>query len=175
MNPETTPPPEPSPSPSTPPSELAGVPNLAKAVRESWKPCLGLLLAALLVLPAFIWYGYSNYGAPGIQAACLAAGLCLMGTESALLLAGMFKGTVHAVSATLAGMFLKTGIPLFVGLSLDKAGGPVAEAGLFGMILVYYLITLLVWLVLVVQMLGGLNPEAANKTVANNQDAKKAS
>jgi hypothetical protein len=67
-------------------------------------------------------------------------------------------------------MFLKTGIPLFIGMSLDKAGGPVAEAGLFGMILVYYLITLLVWLVLAVQMLGGLNPQTTIK-----QDAKKAS
>ena len=107
---------------------------------------------------------------PGVQAACLAAGVCLLGTEAALFLAGMFKGTVHAVSATLGGMFLKTGIPLFIGMSLDKAGGPVAEAGLFGMILVYYLITLLVWLVLAVQMLGGLNPQTTIK-----QDAKKAS
>ena len=162
----------PTPEPST---ELATVPDLAKAISESWRSCLALLVVVLLFLPLFIWYGYSYYGSPGIQAACLAAAVCLLSAEAALFLAGLFKGTAHAVSATLAGMFLRTGIPLFAGITFDKAGGPVAEAGLFGMILVYYLITLLVESVLAVQMLGGLNPETANNTVANNQDAKKAS
>ena len=46
------------------------------------------------------------------------------------------------------------GLPMGVGLALTRTGGPLAEAGLFGMILVFYLVGLVVETILSVRILG---------------------
>ena len=47
-------------------------------------------------------------------------------------------------------MAFRMGVPLVVGLILDRRGGPLSEAHVFGMIVAFYLITLIVetWLAL---------------------------
>jgi hypothetical protein len=39
-------------------------------------------------------------------------------------------------------MFFRLGLPLIAGLILQKSGGRMADSGVFGLILVFYLITL---------------------------------
>jgi hypothetical protein len=39
-------------------------------------------------------------------------------------------------------MLFRMGVPLAVGIASVRGGGPLAEAGVFGMILVYYFVTL---------------------------------
>ena len=45
-------------------------------------------------------------------------------------------------------MVFRMGLPLVVGVILDRRGGPLSEAGVFGMIVAFYFVTLIVetWL-----------------------------
>jgi hypothetical protein len=54
----------------------------------------------------------------------------------------------------LLGTLFRTGLPLVVGFALHRAGGELARAGVFGMILCYYLVALLVETVLSVRVIG---------------------
>jgi hypothetical protein len=58
------------------------------------------------------------------------------------------------ISATLLGMLFRMGLPLVTGVVLTRAGGPLADAGLFGMIMVFYLVGLVVETTLSVRVLG---------------------
>jgi hypothetical protein len=51
-------------------------------------------------------------------------------------------------------MFFRMGVPLIVGFALDRAKGPLADAGVFGMIVGYYLVGLLVETLLSVRLIG---------------------
>src|SRR5262245_59060874 len=75
-------------------------------------------------------------------AAVVAASLCWAGSMAALLIAGYSSRSNHAVQGHLLGMFFRLGLPLVAGLILQKAGGRLSDSGVFGLILVFYLITL---------------------------------
>ena len=117
--------------------------------------CVLLSLTLLIAFPAIAGYGYSNHGENGVLAAALAGGICWIGALIALVLVGLFRSSHNQmVSATLLGMLFRMGLPLVTGLALTRAGGPLAEAGLFGMILVFYLVGLVVETILSVRILG---------------------
>ena len=97
---------------------------------------------ALLALPLFAWIGYQRSGPIGIQAALVAAGVCWAGAAIALWLAARSAGGPQAISGILLGMFFRFGGPLLVGVLLHRQGGLLAKAGVFGMILAYYLLLL---------------------------------
>jgi hypothetical protein len=108
-----------------------------------------------VAFPVVAWFAHGQHGEDGVKAAALAAGICWVGAMIALLLVGLFRASHNQmVSATLLGMFFRMGLPLMTGLMLTRAGGPLAEAGLFGMILVFYLVGLLVETILSVRLLG---------------------
>lgn len=89
------------------------------------------------------------------MAAAIAGAICWAGALSALLLIGLFRASQNQmVSATLLGMLFRMGLPLVTGLVLTRNGGPLADAGLFGMILVFYLVGLVVETILSVRILG---------------------
>jgi len=119
---------------------------------RDWIPCLLMLLAVVVAWPFFAIYGYVNFQINGILAATLAAGICWIATEISLLLVIMTRDPQKKLHSLLAGIFFRTGIPLVLGMFLHRAGGPLAEAGLFGMILVYYLLTLAVETMLAVKI-----------------------
>lgn len=81
-------------------------------------------------------------GINGFLAALVAAAICWFGSTAALLLAGFASRTNHAVQGHLLGMFFRLGLPLIGGLVFQETGGWLAEAGVFGLIVVFYLITL---------------------------------
>ncbi len=117
--------------------------------------CVLLTAAILVTLPAVAWFGHSQYGMNGLKAAGLAAAICWAGAMIALVLVAVFRTSQQQmVSATLLGMLFRTGLPLLTGMMLTRSGGPIAEAGLFGMILVFYLVGLLVETILSVRLLG---------------------
>jgi len=117
-------------------------------------PCLWMLLGVLGVFPLFAAYGYTRFEIDGIFAAITAASVVLVAMEAAILTAIFLRDTELRVQSVLLGMFFRAGIPLSFGMLMHKAGGPLAEAGLFGMILVYYLLTLVVETVLAVQLVS---------------------
>ena len=74
----------------------------------------------------------------------VSAVICYVGAATALVLTGVFRGPQTAVQGLLLGMLVRMGLPLGAGIVLQSAGGPLAEAGVMGMIAVYYLFTLAV-------------------------------
>jgi len=107
--------------------------------------CL-LTLVLSGVFPLFAWYGNATFGSFGIASAGVALGVCWFGAAAALLVVNF---TRHAPTAGLLGsIFFRMGLPLVVGVWLNSLNGPLAQAGVFGMILVYYLIALAVETVL---------------------------
>lgn len=120
---------------------------------------LGLLLAwltlpLLVVFPAFAWYGYSRVGVDGILAAALAGVVCWAGAAGALITAGLLRQSQQAASALMLGMLFRMGLPLAAIAWLMSQGGWLAEAGVVGMILVYYLVSLIVETVLSLRLVG---------------------
>ena len=106
------------------------------------RSCLALtavVLLALLLVGAVVG---NSRGSTGVMAASTAAAICWFGSTVALLMAGYSSRSNQAVHGHLLGMFFRLGLPLVAGMCLQKAGGPLADAGVFGLIVVFYLVTL---------------------------------
>lgn len=135
----------------------ANSPNINGAptpLAYDFKPCLWVLLGVLAVFPLFAAYGYTRFEIHGIISAATAATVVLLGMESALVVVILFRDTEYKIHSVLAGIFLQSGIPLVFGLLMHEAGGPLAEAGIIGMILVYYLLALIAKTILAVQLVS---------------------
>src|SRR5436190_18262854 len=106
------------------------------------RSCLALtavVLVALLIVGGVVG---STRGMSGVLAASTAAAICWFGSTIALVLAGFLSRSNQGVQGHLLGVFFRLGLPLVTGMILQRAGGPLAEAGVFGLIVVFYLITL---------------------------------
>ncbi|MEX1097866.1 MAG: hypothetical protein WED34_17610 [Planctomycetales bacterium] len=102
---------------------------------------------ALVALVAVAWLlaavpAYRQAGRAGLLAAGIAAGVCLLSSMAALLVTNRFAGTPSAISGALGSILLRTIVPLGVTLFLVDASPVLAEAGLFGLTVVFYLLTL---------------------------------
>jgi hypothetical protein len=104
--------------------------------------CLWLTLVVLLALLVIGGVIGPARGLNGVLAASVAAGLCWFGSTVALVIAGISGRTNHAVQGHLLGTFFRLGLPLVAGIVFQRFGGPLTEAGVFGLIVVFYLITL---------------------------------
>ncbi len=118
------------------------------------RACILLTLITLLALPIFAGVGYWRSGVPGVQAAGVAAAICWVGAIIALLLGGLMRGTDNAVNGVLLGMLFRMGVPLGGGFALHQLCKGLAEAGVFGMILAYYFVTLFAETLLAVKLVG---------------------
>jgi hypothetical protein len=98
-----------------------------------------IVMTALLVVGGVVG---ATRGLDGILAAAVAAGLCWIGSTAALLIAVYYSRSNRAVQGHLLGMFLRLGIPLVAGIILQEQAGWLAQAGVFGQIVVFYLIAL---------------------------------
>jgi hypothetical protein len=108
--------------------------------------CSCLLLVGILgvAFPAYAWVGWLRSGSMGIWSAAAALLVCGVSSLLALVVTGMLQGGKQALNAVLLAMGIRMGVPLAVGLLLQSQGGPLAKAGVFGMILAYYLLALIV-------------------------------
>jgi hypothetical protein len=101
-----------------------------------------LTLVVLISLLSVCAAVAGSRGINGILAASIAAGLCWFGSIAALVVAGNYSRSNRAVQGHLLGMFSRLGLPLIVGIIFQEQGGWLADAGVFGLIVVFYLITL---------------------------------
>ena len=119
-----------------------------------------LTLPLLAVFPAFAWFGYSREGFHGILAAALAGAICWAGAAGALISASLLRQSQQAASALMLGMAFRMGLPLAAIAWIMTQGGrgaqgqALVEAGIVGMILVYYLLSLIVETVLSLRLVG---------------------
>jgi len=121
---------------------------------RNFLPCIWMAAWVLGVAPILLGYGYWKHQETGMMAAALAGLVCLFAAEASLLSVIMTRNPQHKIHAVLVGIFFRTGIPLVFGMFMHFAGGPLVDAGLFGMILIYYLLTLALETIFAVQVVA---------------------
>lgn len=97
-----------------------------------------VLFAALCVAPVAVLIG----GWDGLEAALVAAGLCLLGAEVGLGLCLPLRRPARLWVASVAAMVPRLGIPLGLGTILHLCCGRLADAGLLYYLVVFYPVTL---------------------------------
>jgi hypothetical protein len=113
---------------------------------SSWKGLIGA--CALLfgfLLPAGLaisWVVARRFDALVLQAGLIAIGLCWLAGALALLATHVSTRARAPVHGVLLGMLLRMGLPLIAGLALNQVA-PLAEVGIFSMILGVYLCALI--------------------------------
>lgn len=113
---------------------------------------LGGLL--LLVAACAAMYSYPRHQTDGLWAVLVAAGVCWVSASTALAITALTTGGPQAVAGMFSAMAVRMGIPIAVGLTLNAAFGRLADAGLFGLIVVHYLVALLVETILAVRIVS---------------------
>lgn len=113
---------------------------------------LWLLLVSVFTFACISAYAHPRHGAMGLAAAALAGLVCLVSACAALLVTSWSTSTPNAATGILLGIFLRTVIPFFVSILLVQGFKPLADAGLFGMVLINYFVVLAVETVLVVRI-----------------------
>ena len=125
----------------------------ASSPRLGWS-VIALTVVLMAIFPLFAAAGYVGHGRVGVWAAAVAGGICWLGATAALVLMGLLRGGPQVLYGLLLGIFFRMGLPLVVGLILNRSGGPLAEAGVFGMIVGYYLVSLFAETLLSVRLVG---------------------
>ena len=113
---------------------------------------LWLLLVAAVLFVGLAIFGYTHSGVAGLAAAVVSVLVCLLPACAALSVTAMFAGTPNAVNGIFLGVFLRTAVPFLLSVLLSQAIRPLADAGLFGMVLLNFLVMLTVETVLVVRI-----------------------
>lgn len=98
--------------------------------------------------------GHSAYGMNGVAAAGVACAVCWVGSAIALGCIVVLRQPLLVVQAVGLGMLARMGLALGAGIILTSAGGPLAEAGVFGMIVAFYLVGLVIETGLAVRLIG---------------------
>ena len=75
----------------------------------------------------------------------------------------VFRQPLQAVNGVGLATLFRMAIPMATGIVLTKVGGPLAEAGVFGMIVGFYLVGLLVETLLAVRVVSGFREEQVSK------------
>lgn len=111
----------------------------------SLKACFGWLTLALVVvlLAAGAW-SFERHGESGLVAALVAFAVCWTAGAAALAITGLARTPERAMHGLLLSMLVRMGLPLAAGIVLQGRGGPLAEANVFGLIVVFYLVMLAV-------------------------------
>ncbi len=101
---------------------------------------LGLTVALLFsVVGPIAWF---LSGKPGLTAAAVAAGICLLSATLALIVSYALRRPAVALYGLLFGMALRMGIPLVFAGAVHLYGGGLAKAGVLYYLLVFYPLTL---------------------------------
>jgi hypothetical protein len=95
---------------------------------------------------------YAEYGGLGLWGAVVAAVICGVGAQIALVCNALFRGE-RAMIGLGTGMLFRTILPFGGLLAVSRFGGPLVETGAIGSILVFYPVTLLVEVALVYVLL----------------------
>jgi hypothetical protein len=114
-----------------------------------------LVLVVAVVFPGLLWWGYARHGGTGIISATIAVLVCLIASSLALVIT-VWAGPQGGVGGLLLSLFCRTGLPLIAGLLLTQLNHALARAGVFGMILICYLVTLAAETVLSVRLIGAM-------------------
>ena len=102
------------------------------------------LTVVMAVVATVLAVVYSGRGATHVFAIVAAAVAAYLGALIALCLAAIAGKGPNAINMLLAGTLFRFGIPMAVGVVSQISGGPLADAGVFGWIVLFFLIGLVV-------------------------------
>jgi hypothetical protein len=107
------------------------------------------------------WLVSGKSDAATIAAAAVAVGVCWAAGSLALICVHCGNRYAAPVQGVLGGMLFRMGLPLAIGFVLHRRGGPLADAGVFYMILGVYLVALAVETLLSLRLVpnGTVHPE----------------
>lgn len=135
-------------------------PNLDR-LKVFWPSLLWLLMVVVVIAGVLSYVGFARHGLAGAVAALVAGLICFLPSVVALLVTSFTTGTSNAVSGMFLGIFLRTVVPFGVSIFLVQAVAPLAESGLFGMVLVTYLVVLSVETCLAVRIVQTVHSASA--------------
>lgn len=92
----------------------------------------------------------------------LAAGVCWFGAMLSLSLLHLLRLRGSPMAGALLGMLVRMTIPLAIGGMAAMRGGSLAEAGLFGQLVIFYLFTLAIETCLAITLMKSTPPAASN-------------
>jgi hypothetical protein len=123
-------------------------------------PAAVALLSAFTLLFALAAGGfeYLRGGVVSVAAVAAAGFTCWVASVSSLVLSGAWRHSSKAITGILAGVMVRMSLPLGVALLAQMTAGPLARAGLFGWIVCFFLVTLLVETSLLVWLLNSPRP-----------------
>ena len=108
-----------------------------------WR-CAMLAAVVWVAFCGVVWFAHERSGAVGVQAAAVAAAVCWFSGTLALVSASLFRDPRQMMFQLLFGMIFRMGLPLGIGIMLQTRGGVLSHAGVFGYIVGFYLLTLVV-------------------------------
>jgi peptidoglycan/LPS O-acetylase OafA/YrhL len=143
--------------------------------RNNWvigrrSPSLPLACAWLL---AYVLVAYLVVGAIAAQrfeigwtSAAVAAAICWLSATLTLVATGLTRGPLRPFYGLLYGMLFGFAIPFAAGLYLTRSAPALASAGVFGLIVVFYLVTLAANTLLTVRLTAASFAECASAASA---------
>jgi hypothetical protein len=104
------------------------------------------LLGAVLTIAAAVAavFAYERHGIDGILACIVGAAVCWLSAAVALVITVQTTGGPQAVPGLFLAIGARTFPPLMLGVASTVIRGRLSEAGLFGLIVIFYLIALVV-------------------------------
>lgn len=111
---------------------------------KAWSSALLLTGALVATGIASACIAYQSSGSVGIAAVAVAAAIAWVGAVIAISMTARAGSGVESLHWLLGAMIFRFGLPLVAGAMLIRQGGPLAEAGVFGWIVVHYLVALAV-------------------------------
>lgn len=102
-----------------------------------------LTVALAAAYPLFAAYGYHRHGTWGVVAASVAGLICWASCSLALACVALLQRT-QPIAGILGSMIFRMGVPLVFGIALQQGHDQLAAAGIFGTVLLYYLLSLVV-------------------------------
>jgi hypothetical protein len=125
------------------------------------------LAAVLIPLAAVLGaFAFARSGLIGLGAAAIAAAVCWIAASLALTAVYLGQEIKNPIAGILGGMIFRMGLPLVVILAIQRAQGPLADAGCLWMILGLYAVALVVETWLSLQLVQRLHPKTAIGAVA---------
>lgn len=100
-----------------------------------------LLLGMLAAFPFLAAWKYHTGGADGVIATLIAFAICFTSATAALWVTHRWAGDPQAGPALLFSMLIRTGVPLGAGMLLAQSSW-LAAVGILGLVMLYYLISL---------------------------------
>ena len=116
--------------------------------------------------------GYERSGTTGVVSAAVAAATCWLASLAALLVVSMTAGTPNGLAGVFGAMGLQMGIPLAALIALPSVSPSLSKAGIAGMFLAFFLVSLIVETSLSVVIVSGPSagprPPSAPETSSEN-------